>query len=144
LVDSCSRWGKRRGGNEFQTCVTDKLSGQPKERLLKVIIGLGGDIVVLEVLLSVECDSLGLHLSLLNIDLVASKNDGNVLANTDQVAMPVGNVFVGDTGGDVKHDDTALAIDVVSVTKTSKFFSCPAVSQTSNWMLPKFVEKPKG
>ena len=34
--------------------------------------------------------------------------------------MPVGDVLVGDTGGDIEHDDTALAVDVISVTKTSK------------------------
>lgn len=39
--------------------------------------------------------------------------------------MPVGDVLVGDTGGNVKHDDAALAVDVVSVTKTSELLlSC--------------------
>lgn len=39
--------------------------------------------------------------------------------------MPVGNVLVGNAGGDVEHDDAALAVDVVSVTKTSKLLlSC--------------------
>jgi hypothetical protein len=35
--------------------------------------------------------------------------------------VPVGNVFVGNSGGDVKHDDATLAVDVVTVTKTAKF-----------------------
>lgn len=34
--------------------------------------------------------------------------------------MPVGNVLVGDAGGDVKHDDTALAVDVVPISQTTK------------------------
>lgn len=34
--------------------------------------------------------------------------------------MPVGHILVGDSRCDIKHDDTALAIDIVSVTKTSK------------------------
>jgi len=39
--------------------------------------------------------------------------------------VPVGNVLVGNAGGDVEHDDAALAVDVVSVTKTSKLLlSC--------------------
>jgi hypothetical protein len=39
--------------------------------------------------------------------------------------VPVGNVLVGDTGGDIEHDDAALAVDVVSVTKTSELLlSC--------------------
>lgn len=69
----------------YQSSVTDKLSCQPKERLLEVVVGLGGDIVVLKVLLSVECDGLGLDLSLLHINLVTGKNDWDVLADTDQV-----------------------------------------------------------
>ena len=39
--------------------------------------------------------------------------------------MPVRDVLVGNAGGDVEHDDAALAVDVVSVTKTSKLLlSC--------------------
>lgn len=34
--------------------------------------------------------------------------------------MPVGNVLVGDTRGDVEHDDTALAVDVVAIAQTTK------------------------
>ena len=34
--------------------------------------------------------------------------------------MPVGDVLVGDSGCDIKHDDTALSVDVVSITKTTK------------------------
>ena len=34
--------------------------------------------------------------------------------------MPVRHVLVGDTRGHVEHDDTALALDVVSVSETTK------------------------
>lgn len=34
--------------------------------------------------------------------------------------MPVGDVLVCDTRGDVEHDDAALAVDVVSVTETTE------------------------
>ncbi len=34
--------------------------------------------------------------------------------------MPIGNVFVGNSGGNVKHDDTALALDVVTIPQTTK------------------------
>ena len=34
--------------------------------------------------------------------------------------MPVWNVLVGDTGGNVEHDDTALSVDVVTVTETTE------------------------
>jgi hypothetical protein len=69
----------------YQSGVSDQLPGQPEEGLLEVIVGLGGDIVVLEVLLSVEGDCFGLDLSLLDINLVSGEDDGDVLADTDQV-----------------------------------------------------------
>ena len=34
--------------------------------------------------------------------------------------MPVGDVLVGDTGSNIEHDDTALAVDVVTVTETTE------------------------
>jgi hypothetical protein len=34
--------------------------------------------------------------------------------------VPVGDVLVGDTGGNIEHDDTALAVDVVTVTETTE------------------------
>jgi hypothetical protein len=39
--------------------------------------------------------------------------------------VPVGDVLVGDTGSDIEHDDAALAVDIVSITKTSELLlSC--------------------
>ena len=34
--------------------------------------------------------------------------------------MPVRNVLVGNTGGHIKHDDAAISVDVVAITKTAK------------------------
>jgi hypothetical protein len=34
--------------------------------------------------------------------------------------VPVGDVLVGDSGGNVEHDDTALAVDVVAVAETTE------------------------
>ena len=34
--------------------------------------------------------------------------------------VPVGNVLVGDTGGNVEHDDTGLAVNVITITETTK------------------------
>lgn len=110
-----------------QTLVADKLPGEPQERLLKVVVGLGGDIVVLEVLLAVECNGLCLDLALLHINLVSGKNNRDVLADTDEIAMPVGHVLVGDAGCDVEHDDSALAVDVVSIAKTTKLLLASGV-----------------
>lgn len=36
--------------------------------------------------------------------------------------MPIGHIFVRDAGSDVKHDDTALTLNVITITKTTKLF----------------------
>ena len=84
LVD-CLRRPRRKVGNTYQLRVADQFPGEPEEGLLEVVVGLGGDIVVLEVLLAVEGDGLGLDLALLHIDLVATQHNGNVLADTDEI-----------------------------------------------------------
>lgn len=66
-------------------------------------------IYYLQVLLAVKHDALGLYFSVFNVHLVAAEDNGNVLAHTHQVAMPVGYVLVGDSWGDVEHDDGTLS-----------------------------------
>lgn len=116
-------FGRLQGGSfdKVESVVSGKLSGQPQERLLEVVVGLGGDIVILQVLLSVEGNLLGLYLSVFDFDLVSAQDDGDVFANSGQITVPVGDVLVGDTRRNIKHDDGALALDVVSIAESSKF-----------------------
>ena len=95
-------------------------SEEPDEWLFKLVVGLSGDVVVLEVLLSVESDLLSLHLSVLHVDLVTNEHDWNVFADSDEILVPLWNVLVGDSGADIEHDDTAVATNVVSVSETSE------------------------
>lgn len=44
-----------------------------------------------------------------------------------QLTMPVGNVLVGNSRCHVKHDDTALAVDVVSIAKTTELLLSSSV-----------------
>lgn len=85
VVDGDLRWGQCWGSNELKAGVADELSSQPQEGLLEVVVGLGRNVVVLEVLLAVESDGLGLDLTFLNIDLVTGEDDRDVLANSDEV-----------------------------------------------------------
>jgi len=77
----------------YQGLVADEFPGEPEERLLEVVVGLGGDVVVLQVLLSVEGDGLCLDLALLDVDLVAGEDDGDVLADTDEVACGLSAMY---------------------------------------------------
>jgi len=67
-----------------------------------------------------ESDRLRLNLTLLDVDLITTEDDWDVLANTDEITMPVWNILVGNPSGDIKHDDTALTVDVVSVSQTTE------------------------
>ena len=67
-----------------------------------------------------EHDRLCLDLPVLDVDLVAGQDDRDVFADSDEIAMPVGNVLVGDAGRDVEHDDGALTLDVVAVAKAAE------------------------
>lgn len=127
--------GRLQGGHshEFEVRISDEFACQPQERFLEVVVGLCADVVVLltgesdsyrlmtwtinkfqpiylQVLLPVEDDGLGLHLTVLDVYLVAAEDNRDVLTDSNQVTMPVGHIFVGDTGGDVKHDDGTLAL----------------------------------
>ena len=63
----------------------------------------------------------------LNVDLVSTKNNGDVFTNTLEITMPVGDVLVGDTRGHIEHDDTALALDIVTITETTELFLASSV-----------------
>lgn len=77
---------RQNANKTHQALVADELPSEPQEWLFEVVVGLGRNLIVLnQVLLAVERDRLGLHFALLNIDLVAAKDDWDVLANTDKV-----------------------------------------------------------
>lgn len=63
----------------------------------------------LQVLLAMKNNTLGFNFTVLDVNLVATEDDGNVLTDTDQVTMPVGYVLIGDSRSDVKHDDSTLS-----------------------------------
>ena len=65
---------------------------------------------------------LGLDFTVFDFDLVSSKDDGDVFANSGKITVPVGNILVSDTRCYVKHNDGALSLNVVSITESTEFF----------------------
>jgi hypothetical protein len=57
----------------------------------------------------------------LDIDLVSTKHNGDVFTNPLQISVPVWYVLVGDPGSNIKHDDTTLSLDIVSISETTEF-----------------------
>ena len=96
--------------NQLQVGIVLELADQIDEGLLVVVVALNGEFVVLDILLAVEGDSSGLDLTFLEIDLVAAQNNGDISsANTSDISVPVGDVLVSHSGGDVEHNDGSLA-----------------------------------
>lgn len=62
-----------------------------------------------------ESDLLGLHLAVLDIDLVTAQHNGDVGAHTEDISVPVGHILVCHSGCDVEQDDGALSLDAVVV-----------------------------
>jgi len=115
-------FGGCKGGrsNEVEFVLAHKLPREPKERLLEVVVRFGRDLEVLQVLLPVESDRCRLDFPFLHVDLVPAQHDRDVLAHTLEIAMPVGYVLIRDAGGDVEHDNAALALNVVSIPETTE------------------------
>ena len=57
-----------------------------------------------------EHDGLGFNLPVLDVNLVAGEDDGNVLAHPDQDPVPVGDVLVCHSRGHIEHDDGTLSL----------------------------------
>ena len=121
LRDSDLDRGEKRLLDEGEVDIVDHSAEEPDERLLELIVALGRDIVVLEVLLAMEGDLLGLNFAITNIDFVTDEDDRDGLADTGKILVPLGDVGVGDTRADIEHDDTAVATDVISVSESSEF-----------------------
>ena len=113
---------ERDGFDEMQVVVPRQLAGQPQKRLLKIVVGFGGNIVVLQILLAVEGNLLGFDFAVLDLHLVPHEDNWNVLADAGEIAVPVRDVLVSDTGRDIEHDNRALTLDVVPVAQSTKFF----------------------
>lgn len=74
-----------------------------------------------------EGDLLGLHLAVFHIDLVANEDDWDRLADARQILVPLGHIRVGDARAHIKHDDAALAANIVAITQTSEFLLAGSV-----------------
>lgn len=43
------------------------------------------------------------------------------------LTVPVGDVLVGDAGSDIEHDDSALSVDVVTISETTELLLTSSV-----------------
>jgi hypothetical protein len=76
-VSRCFAWCEAEANEDWN--VPDELAREPEEGLLEVVVGLGRDLKVLEVLLAVERDGSNLDLALLS-EAVADRARGRMSA----------------------------------------------------------------
>mmetsp|Transcript_2567 Transcript_2567/g.8060 ORF Transcript_2567/g.8060 Transcript_2567/m.8060 type:complete len:233 (-) Transcript_2567:67-765(-) len=140
-IDGNLSRSQSRGSYQLQIDFTSEFASQPEERTLKVVVTLGRDVIVGEVLLAVEGDLLGLDLASLDVNLVTAQNDRDVVANANQITMPVGDTLVTRTRGHIEHDDCTLALDVVAVTQTTELLLTSSVPAVEGDLTPVGVKR---
>ena len=118
--------------NEVEIGITGEGAEDPEEGLFVLVVRLGRDVEVLEVALSVEGDLAGLDFSVFLVNLVSDQDDGDVVTDPGEIFIPLGDVLVGDSGGDIEHHDGGMSSNVVSFTETSKFFLSSSVPKSKS------------
>ena len=66
-----------------------------------------------------ESDLPCLYFSVLGVSFVSDKNYWNIFANSSKVFVPFGDILVGNSAGDVEHNDSAMSSDIVAFSKAS-------------------------
>lgn len=66
------------------------LSSKIEEGFLEVVVALCRNLIVLKILLSMECDLLCFDLPILDVNLVAAQNNGDVLTHPDIHSRKIG------------------------------------------------------
>ena len=95
--------------------ITGELTENPEEGLLILVVRLSRDIIVLKGSLSVEGDLSCLDLSVLRIDFVTNKDDRDIFTDSSQILVPLRNVLVSDSSGDIEHHDSSVSTNAIRV-----------------------------
>lgn len=85
-------------------CITQQLPGKMKERLLNVVINLGWDFIILQVLLSMKTKLFCFHLMILHINFVSTYHNWDVRTNTIKIHIKI-------------HQETIKIHDKKNITK---------------------------
>ena len=122
--------------NQIEIGISGQSSKNPEERLFILIVWFSWDVKVLQVTLAMEGDLAGFYFSVFLIDFVSNQNNGDVITDSGEIFIPLWHVFVGDSGGDIEHEDGSVSTNIISLTKSSKLFlSCGIPEWELNWAM---------
>jgi len=106
--------------NQVEIGITRQSPQNPKERLLVLIVRFSGNVEILQVAFAVEGDLSRLNFSVLLINFVSYKHDRNVITDASEVLVPLGHIFVSDSGCHIKHNNGSVSTNVISLAEPSK------------------------
>ena len=101
------------GFNQMQCWITQQLAEEPDEGLFELVVAFGGDVVVLETLLAMEDDLLGLDFAIFHIHLVSHQDYGDIVAYSDQVLVPLRHILVRNSRCHIEHYYRAIGLDAM-------------------------------
>lgn len=68
-----------------------------------------------------EGDLSGLYFTVFLVHLVAHEDNWDVIADSGQVLVPLGDVLIGDPGCHIEHEDGSIGANIVAFSQTAKF-----------------------
>jgi hypothetical protein len=91
------RWSKSWRCYKLEIRETNQLASKSQEWFLKVLVALGRNVIVLKVLLAMKSNIFGHNLAFSDINLVTAQDDWDILADANQITVPVWHILVGNT-----------------------------------------------
>jgi hypothetical protein len=124
-------WGfKSQGFHKVEIEVTGEGSKNPEEWLFVLIVRFGWNIEVLKVSLSVEGNLSSFDFSVLLVNFITNQDDGDVVTDSSEILIPLGNVLVSNSSGDVEHENSSVGSNVISFSETTEFFLTGSIPKT--------------
>ncbi len=76
-----------------------------------MVVGLRGNVVVLDSVFPGENDLSCFYFSVFDVDFVSDENNGDSIANSGNILVPFGDVLISNSRADVEHNDGAVGSD---------------------------------
>jgi hypothetical protein len=68
--------------------------------------------------------------SVLLVNFITNQDDGDVVTDSSEILIPLGNVLVSNSSGDVEHENSSVGSNVISFSETTEFFLTGSIPKT--------------
>lgn len=116
--------------------ISGQSSQNPEEGFFILVVWLGRNVKILKVSFSVEGNLSGFDFSVFLVDFVPHQHNRNILADSRQIFVPLGDTGVGDSAGDIKHENSSMGSDIITFSETTQFFlTCSVPKVKLDWSM---------